>query len=80
MTGVFCAESLGGTGFGDGITSIGGQVGVQLLGVIATIVYTGVLSFVILKVVDLVIGIRVTEEQETEGLDLALHDERGYSL
>ena len=80
LTGVFCAESLGGTGFGDGITSIGGQVGVQLLGVVATIVYTGVLSFVILKVVDLVIGIRVTEEQETEGLDLALHDERGYSL
>jgi len=80
LTGVFCAESLGGTGFGDGITSIGGQVGVQFLGVVVTIVYTGVLSFVILKVIDLVIGIRVSEEQETEGLDLALHDERGYSL
>ncbi len=80
LTGVFCAESLGGTGFGDGLTSIGAPVGVQFLGVVATIVYTGVLSFVILKVIDLLIGIRVNEEQETEGLDLALHDERGYSL
>jgi len=80
LTGVFCAPSLGGAGFGEGIESIGQQVGVQLLGVGATIVYTAIVSFILLKIVDVVIGLRVTEEQETEGLDLALHDERGYIL
>ena len=45
-----------------------------------TIVYTGVLSFIILKVVDLIVGLRVTPEQEEEGLDLSLHNERGYNI
>jgi Amt family ammonium transporter len=45
-----------------------------------TIIYTGILSFIILKVVDIIIGLRVTEEEETEGLDVAQHDERGYNL
>ena len=80
LTGVFCAESLGGVGFGDGISSIAGQVTAQGIGVLATIVYSGVLSFIILKVIDVVIGLRVSEEQESEGLDLASHDERGYIL
>ena len=80
LTGVFCAESFGGVGFGDGITSIGEQLTVQGLGVVATIVYTGIVSYIILKVVDLVIGLRVDDDQETEGLDLSLHDERGYIL
>ncbi len=80
LTGVFCAPSLGGAGFGEGIESIGQQVGVQLVGVGATVVYTAVVSFILLKIVDVIIGLRVTEEQETEGLDLALHDERGYIL
>ena len=80
LTGVFCAESLGGVGFGDGISSIAGQVRAQGIGVLATIVYSGVLSFIILKVIDVVIGLRVNEEQESEGLDLASHDERGYIL
>ncbi|NIP73270.1 MAG: ammonium transporter [Gammaproteobacteria bacterium] len=80
LTGVFCAPALGGAGFGEGIGGIGGQVGVQLIGVVATIVYTGVVSLVILKVLDAIIGLRVSEEHETEGLDLALHDERGYIL
>jgi Amt family ammonium transporter len=53
---------------------------IQSKGVLATIVYTAVMSFIILKVIDAIIGLRVTEEQETEGLDLALHDERGYIL
>ena len=52
----------------------------QTKGVLFTVVYSGVLSFVILKIIDVVIGLRVTEEQETEGLDIALHDERGYNL
>jgi len=80
LTGVFAATSLGGAGLGDGINSIGEQVGVQVYGVAATVLYTAIVSFVILKVIDLVIGLRVTGEQETEGLDLALHDERGYNL
>jgi len=80
LTGVFAAESLGGTGFGDGIDSIAGQVGVQFTGVLATIIYTGIVSLVILKAIDSLIGLRVDDEQETEGLDIALHDERGYNL
>lgn len=80
LTGVFCAESLGGAGFGDGISSIGGQLGVQFLGVSATIIYTGVVSFIILKALDATIGLRVDEEQEMEGLDISLHDERGYII
>lgn len=83
LVGVFCSTQLGvfsGNGFSDGIESIGGQLAVQATGVISTIVYTAVVSFVILKVVDMTIGLRVTEEQETQGLDLVLHDERGYDL
>jgi len=80
LTGVFAAQSLGGAGFGDGNATIGAQVTAQFVGVIATVVYTGIASAVILKVIDLVIGLRVNEEEESEGLDLALHDERGYIL
>ncbi len=80
LTGVFAATSLGGAGFGGEIKSIGEQVGVQFIGVISTIVYTGVMSLIILKVLDAVIGLRVNEDQETEGLDISLHDERGYNL
>ncbi len=80
LTGVFAAEALGGAGFGSGISSIGGQVQTQAIGIIATIVYTGIVSFILLKVIDGVMGLRVNEEQEAEGLDVALHDERGYNL
>ncbi|MEO1848674.1 MAG: ammonium transporter [Pseudomonadota bacterium] len=80
LTGVFAAEALGGAGFGSGISSIGGQVQTQAIGIIVTIVYTGVVSFILLKVIDSVMGLRVNEEQEAEGLDVALHDERGYNL
>ena len=80
LTGVFCAESLGGAGFGGDITGISGQVGIQSIGIIAAATYTAVISFIILKVLDAVMGLRVTEEDEMQGLDLALHDERGYIL
>ena len=80
LTGVLCAESLGGAGFGGDITSIGEQLAVQFIGVGATVVYTGVVSFIILKVLDGIMGLRVTEDEEAEGLDLALHDERGYII
>lgn len=80
LTGVFCATSLGGTGFGGNITNIGGQLGVQFIGVMVTLIYSGTATWVILKVIDAVIGLRVSEDAETEGLDLAEHDERGYIL
>jgi Amt family ammonium transporter len=79
LTGVFADSSLGGFGLAEGMT-IGSQVGIQVISVLATLIYGGVVSFILLKLIDLVIGLRVTEEQETEGLDLALHDERGYIL
>jgi Amt family ammonium transporter len=79
LTGVFADASLGGAGLEEGM-SIGGQVWIQLISVAATLVYGGVVSFILLKLIDVIIGLRVTEEQETEGLDLALHDERGYII
>jgi Amt family ammonium transporter len=81
--GVFASPALGifkGRGFAEGITGIGQQLGVQLVGVIATVTYTAVLSFVILKMIDKVVGLRVTREEEIGGLDIALHEERGYDL
>jgi Amt family ammonium transporter len=80
LTGVFCAQALGGVGFGGDITSIGGQVWIQLIGISATVAYSGIGSYVILKAVDFVVGLRVDEDEETEGLDLSQHDERGYNL
>jgi Amt family ammonium transporter len=79
LTGLFADASLGGAGLAEGMT-IASQLWAQGKGVLFTIAYTAVLSFIILKAVDMVIGLRVTEDQETEGLDLALHDERGYIL
>jgi Amt family ammonium transporter len=79
LTGVFAASSMGGVGLAEGRT-IAGQVMIQAQGVLITLVYTAIASFIILKVLDVVIGLRVTEEEETQGLDISLHDERGYSL
>jgi len=79
LTGIFVDTTLGGAGLADGV-SMGAQFGKQAFGVIATIVYCAIASFIILKVIDAVIGLRVTEEEETEGLDIVLHDERGYNL
>jgi Amt family ammonium transporter len=79
LTGVFVAEGLGGAGLGEGV-SMGAQVWVQILGVVFTVIYTGVISYIILKVLDIVMGLRVSEDQETEGLDVTLHNEKGYNL
>jgi Amt family ammonium transporter len=78
LTGVFADATLGGIGL-QGVT-MGQQVVKQLIGVGATFAYTAVMSLIILKILDWTIGLRVADEQETEGLDLALHDERGYIL
>jgi Amt family ammonium transporter len=73
LTGVFAVEKIGGTaGLLEGN---GGQVMTQVWGVLITLVYTAVVSFILLKVIDLVIGLRVSAEEEREGLDLALHGE-----
>ena len=83
LAGVFCSTQLGifsGNGFSDGIQSIGGQFMVQATGVVSVLLYTVVATYVILKLVDAVIGLRVDDEHETQGLDLVLHDERGYDL
>lgn len=79
LTGIFSAEALGGQGLGDGHTGIGSQFVAQLISVIFTLVYSGVLSFIILKIVDAVVGLRVSQEDEVAGLDISLHDERGYN-
>lgn len=77
LTGVFVGV-LGGAGLAEGVT-MGRQVGIQFVGVIATITWCAVASLAILKLLDITIGLRVIEEHETEGLDLTLHDERGYN-
>ncbi len=79
LTGVFADASLGGAGLAEGM-SIAGQVWIQFVSVLATLIYGAIMSLIILLLVKATIGLRVTEEQETEGLDLALHDERGYIL
>ncbi len=80
LTGVFCAETLGGAGFGVESATIGGQLVAQVTGVLTTLVYTATATFIILKVVDFTVGLRVSDEAESEGLDLALHNETGYNL
>ncbi len=63
------------------MSSIAQQLGIaQFVGVMATLVYTAVITFVILKLLDMTIGLRVTKEEEIEGLDVVLHEERGYIL
>ena len=79
LTAVFSATAFDGLGLPDGV-SIGQQLLTQLIGAVATLVWCGVGTFVILKLVNLVSPLRVTPEQENEGLDLVLHEERGYSL
>ncbi len=78
LTGVFSAVSLGGSGLAH--DTIPEQLIAQGLGVGVTIIYTAVVSFIILKVIDALIGLRVDEDSETEGLDVSQHDERGYIL
>lgn len=77
LTGAFAAPVLGGFGT---VTDIPAQLFIQFKGVAFTVLYTAIVTYIILKVIDLVMGLRVTEEAEAVGLDLALHNERGYNL
>jgi Amt family ammonium transporter len=78
LTGVFAFESLGGQGAN--LDSMGLQVFAQFKSVLFTIVWSGFVSFVVLKGIDLTIGLRVSDEDEMQGLDLSDHDEAGYNL
>jgi Amt family ammonium transporter len=85
LTGVFAAPSLGGVGIYDYVTnavlpdySITGQLWIQFEGVLTTLVWSGVVSLIAFKLVDIVMGLRVTEEEEREGLDISSHGESAY--
>src|SRR3954467_14517466 len=79
LTGVFAATMFGGIGYPEGQT-MAGQLAVQLGGVLATLVWSGSLTWVLLKLTDALAGLRVATEEETEGLDTVLHNEKGYNL
>jgi Amt family ammonium transporter len=79
LTGVFASAALGGVGYADGQT-MGGQILVQLTGIVATAVWSGAITFVLLKASSALAGLRVAAEEETEGLDTVLHNEKGYNL
>jgi Amt family ammonium transporter len=86
LTGVFASPALGGIGIYDYVAnkasadySIGGQVWIQLQGVLTTIVWSGVVAFIAYKIVDVVIGLRVPEEDERQGLDISSHGETAYN-
>jgi Amt family ammonium transporter len=78
LTAVFSSVA-GGLGLAAGQT-IGGQLGVQLIGAAVTAVWCGIATFVILKVVNVIVPLRVSAEDENQGLDITMHDERGYNL
>jgi Amt family ammonium transporter len=75
LTGVFAVSAVGGEGKSGWIDGNFGQIWIQFEGTIATIVWSGVVSFILLKIIDVVIGLRVTKEVEVEGLDINLHGE-----
>ncbi len=82
LAGIFASASLGvfsGQGYAEGM-DMASQLTVQVTGVIATFAYTAIATFAILKVVDMVLGLRVSTDEETEGLDINQHNERGYDL
>ena len=87
LTGVFVSPDLGGPGFvtdwvtvKQGFTSIGAQLWIQAKAVLITVLWSGVVAFIAYKLVDLTIGLRVTEEEEREGLDVASHGEAAYRM
>jgi len=82
LAGVFASDALGifsGQGYNEGM-NMASQVSVQLVGIIATFAYTAIVSYILLKLVDKLLVLRVDEEDEVRGLDLVEHDERGYDL
>lgn len=78
LTGVFTASSLGGTGFAEGIT-MGHQLWIQLVSVVIALVWSGVAAYIAFRVAEAMVGLRVSEEHEREGLDLNSHGESAYN-
>ena len=79
LTGIFVDASFGGAGLAEGV-SMASQVYKQVVGVVVTMIYCAIVTFILLKVVDAMMKLRVSQDEETEGLDIVLHDERGYNL
>jgi len=84
-TGIFASPSLGGTGIWDYVAnaaspeySIGDQLTTQAIGVVVTLIWSGVVSFIAYKIVDMLVGLRVSEDREREGLDVTEHGESAY--
>ena len=77
-TGIFVAPALGGVGVAD--YAMGEQVWKQFVAVVVAVLWSGVGSFILYKIVDVVVGLRVTSDQEREGLDIAEHGERAYNI
>lgn len=78
LTGVFVDTAFGGKGLADGV-SIASQFMIQAEGVVVTVIYDIIATAIILKVIDILVGLRITEEEEVEGMDLSLHNERAYN-
>jgi len=79
LAGIFVASQYGGAGLADGMT-IADQFGIQLTAVIAVIVWTAVTSYILLKIIDMICGLRVNDEIERNGLDISEHEEKGYNI
>ena len=79
LTGVFADTSLGGIGI-ISEQGIGYQLFIQLLGIAVTIVWSGFISYLLFKLIDKLVGIRVSQEAETGGLDINEHDQQGYNF
>jgi Amt family ammonium transporter len=83
LAGVFASTQLGvfsGQGFAEGIETMSQQLTVQAIGVIATLAYTAIMTYIILKFIQMIIGLRVSEDEEAQGLDIIDHEERGYNM
>ena len=83
MAGIFASTELGvfsGQGFAANINSIGEQLSVQFIGVLATVVFTAVVTWILLKLTDALVGLRQDENSEVDGLDISSHEERGYNF
>jgi len=82
LAGIFAASSLGifsGQGLAEGMT-ISSQLGVQFVGVVSTILYTAIATYVILKIIEPITGLRVSDDEEQQGIDISSHEEKGYDL
>jgi Amt family ammonium transporter len=79
LAGIFVAKEWGGVGYAEGM-NMTSQLGVQAIGVLATALWSGLISWILLIIIGKVVGLRVTNEEETQGLDISDHEERGYIL